>query len=1197
MRSGHPHPPLPHHGGGLCLWQRQGLQRLLRAAILLFAFAALVPGAHAQGPRQDALVAGNWRSAVFDADADGRMPAADGFERAGFDDRGWTLVSVPHNWQGYSYNRQVVKGARHGTAWYRTHLRIAAPKGDERVFLMFEGAASYSTVWLNGRLIGRHGGGLVSFTLDVTDAVKPGDNLIAVRTDNPANIQDLPWTSGDDGNDGGCCEGSQPFGIFRPVHVIRTASLRVQPFGIYAWGDLGSIDATRADLTARSEIENLSSRPRAFAIVNQMVDPEGRVVAEARAEHRLAPGERGKFDHALPRIPRPRLWSPASPTLYTLRSRLVENGRVVDEASTPYGIRTFEIRLQADGGRRLFLNGKPFVVRGIAEYEHLLGGSHAFSPEQIAARVGQVEAAGFNAFRDGHYPHNFRYGDKLASDGVLWWTQFSAHLWFDNAAFRVNFKSLMADWVRERRNNPAVFLWGLQNESRLPKEFTQEAVAIIRELDPTASKQRLITTCNGGQGADWDVPQNWSGTYGGDPDKYGDELVKQALVGEYGAWRSLELHGEPPYADGTLSETRMAALMQKKARLAETVADRSVGEFHWLLATHENPGRPMRSDGTQIWDGARELDHIGPSNNKGLMTLWGEPLDVYYMFRARQVPASVSPMVYIVSHTWPDRWNGPGVKSGIEVYSNCDAVELFNDSAGRISLGRKRRDGEERFRWDGVEIRYDTLAATCLVGGAVKARDAIALNNLPPAPDTAVVPAPAITAGEPGRHYIYRVNVGGPELVDATGNVWLADRHLVPGAGWGWQSWADAYPDLDPQLGSRRKTFDRIGGTDVQALFQSFRYGRDQLRYSFAVPDGSYRIELYFVEPWYGRAGMDARGWRRFDVAVNGRTLLRDLDIFKEAGFDHALKKVVTARAEGGRLMIDFPRTSAGQAILSAVAISSDKALPAVRGDGTDLIAPPATFAGEARSYLDNGDLVFAGGGERWSGLSHELLDSDWLRPVAGRTGIGTMTVRLDANLYLPIAAGAAIPPDWQDSSLTGSIGGKPYRFATRRARAGEEVQIPVGTPVLVRRNLLSPYAPGAFSFARDKGLTEAEAGTVTATNGTVRTAIKGYGGQGYVLLGTGTARLDWKIQTGLASRHRFAIRYALPRVRSVEARLVLRDASGIVIASAPVRFQGGDGWQLAAAETPMMINAGDYSAALEIRDGADLAIDSLRLD
>ena len=97
---------------------------------------------------------------------------------------------------------------------------------------------------------------------------------------------------------------------------------------------------------------------------------------------------------------------------------------------------------------------------------------------------------------------------------------------------------------KERRNSPSVIMWGLQNESVLPKEFAEECVAIIRDMDPTATVQRVITTCNGGQGTDWNVVQNWSGTYGGDPDNYANELKIQLLNGEYGAWRSLDFHAE-----------------------------------------------------------------------------------------------------------------------------------------------------------------------------------------------------------------------------------------------------------------------------------------------------------------------------------------------------------------------------------------------------------------------------------------------------------------------------------------------------------------------------------------------------------------------------------------------------------------------------------------------------------------------------
>ncbi len=194
------------------------------------------------------------------------------------------------------------------------------------------------------------------------------------------------------------------------------------------------------------------------------------------------------------------------------------------------------------------------------------------------------------------------------------------------------------------------------------------------KLDPTASSQRLVTTCNGGTGTDWDVPQNWTGTYGGDPGTYASDVKKQVLIGEYGAWRTIDLHTEGGFVqNGILSEDRMTQLMEQKVRLAESVKDSSAGQFFWLLTSHDNPGR------VQGGEGLRELDRVGPVNYKGLLTPWEEPLDVFYMFRSNYAPKEKEPMVYIVSHTWPDRWIKPGIKDSIIVYSNCDEVELFND--------------------------------------------------------------------------------------------------------------------------------------------------------------------------------------------------------------------------------------------------------------------------------------------------------------------------------------------------------------------------------------------------------------------------------------------------------------------------------------------------------------------------------------
>src|ERR1043166_8352443 len=227
-------------------------------------------------------------------------------------------------------------------------------------------------------------------------------------------------------------------------------------------------------------------------------------------------------------------------------------------------------------------------------------------------------------------------------------------------------------------------------------------------------------------------------------------------------------------------------------------------------------------------------------------------------------------MVYIVSHTWPDRWTAPGKKSGLAVYSNCDEVELFN-GYHQDSLGRRARGGKgTHFQWDDVNVTYNVLYAEGRVGGKVVATDCIRLHHLPDAPSQPDHPdkkATDLLAPQTGCTYLYRVNCGGDDYVDHHGNKWMADRAYSEGDSWGSISWATKYPDFPPDFGSLRKICIPVENTTDAALFQTFRYGREQLGYTFAVPYGDYQVELYFIEPWYGvGGGMDCTGWRSFDV-------------------------------------------------------------------------------------------------------------------------------------------------------------------------------------------------------------------------------------------------------------------------------------------------------------------------------------------
>ncbi|MFT3870730.1 MAG: malectin domain-containing carbohydrate-binding protein [Nibricoccus sp.] len=984
------------------------MRRLTPARCFLLALLVVfAPFLRAAELRTDQLLTDNWRTLLAPADAVG-------FEKPAFDDRDWSPVSVPHNHDTYHGYHQLRHGNLHGTAWYRTSFTIASSEQGRRIFLFFEGVGSYATVWVNGQQVGKHAGGLTTFTLDVTDAIAFGrENILAVRADHPAGIRDLPWLCGGCERTYGTSEGPQPLGIIRPVHVVSTAPVRIEPFGVHAWIDGPQSDsvATRID----TEAKNYNARTAQITLRTTLLDREGNSVVETSSAHTANPGETAKIAQTLPAVSNLHLWSPASPYLYTIRSEILINGQPVDRFETPFGFRWIAWPKSANSNRRrLLVNGEPFFINGTADYEHLLGNNFAFTDTQITARVRQIEAAGFNAFRDAHHPHNLRFQQYWDHDGLLWWTQFGDSTWFDNDAFRTNCKTLLTEWVKERRNSPSLILWGLQNESLLPTAFAEECSALIRKLDPTSSTQRLITTCNGGTGTDWDVPQNWSGTYSGDPEKYDEDLRTQSLIGEYGAWRSLGLHTEGGFVEKSpLSEDRFCALMEMKIALAEKARADACGHFQWPFVSHANPGRNFGELGEQLYDGIRPLDRVGPVNNKGLFTIWGEPTDAFYLYRANFAPKETQPMVYIVSHTWPDRWTSPGKKSGLIVYSNCDEVELFN---GSRSLGRRTRAGiGTHFRWDDVEIDCNLLRAEARVGSAVVASDAVCLKHLPPPIDEKKeskkysLVQPAL-----GYQYLYRINCGGPAFRDPYENLWLADRDFNPGDSWGAVSWATEFANLPAAFASQGKTYSVVTGTRASTLFQTFRYGRENLSYRFAVPDGEYLVELFFVEPWYGIGdGLNCTGWRVFDVAINGQVVLRDFDLWREVGHGRAVKKTATARSDKGVLTISFPRVSSGQAVISAIAISTKIPQPEPNPPPPAIMLLKSPPQSSVETHLDTGDRHYSDVPGGFTELPYELFDADWLRTPASATTALEFKLSYDADVWVALDERILPLPGW----------------------------------------------------------------------------------------------------------------------------------------------------------------------------------------
>lgn len=1169
---------------GSCLHKPITYSNFTRTLLLSFCtiFLMGINFVHAQSStRKDISLNANWLTIADEKNKN----AYDGFQSARYNTLNWKNVNVPHNWDQYEGYQRKLHGNKHGYAWYRKIFKTNEVKPEKRFFLYFEGVGSYATVWLNGKKVGYHAGGRTTFTLDVTASIRLNsqENILAVRADHPANIQDLPWVDGGCSTERGFSEGSQPMGIFRPVHLIVTNDIRVEPFGIHIWND-NKISEKAAVLNLSTSIKNYALKPKNVSVINRLLDSDGKQVKEIKKILVVPAGKEIQINQQTDKIINPKLWSLESPYLYTLQTTIIENGKIVDELKTPYGIRWISWPTGDHANQKQFLlNGKPVFINGIAEYEHLIGQSHAFSKEQIRSRVMQIKAAGFNAFRDAHQPHNLLYSDYWDKEGILCWTQMAAHIWYDTPEFRKNFKALLTDWVKERRNSPAVVLWGLENESTLPEDFARECTELIRKLDPTASSQRKVTTCNGGKGTDWDVPQNWTGTYGGNPLTYGEDLQRQVLVGEYGAWRTVDLHTTDANGKG-YTENKMTDLMETKVRLAESVKDKTAGHFFWLYSSHDNPGR------VQGGEGLRDLDRIGPVNYKGMFTPWEEPTDVFYMFRSNYAPKQTAPMVYIVSHTWPNRWVKPGIKDSVVVYSNCDEVELFNDVNGQ-SLGKKKRGAiGTHFQWDRPNIQYNVLYAIGYVDGKPVAKDQIILQNLPQSTNfNLLVTDKKIISPENGYHYVYRLNCGGGDYTDVNGNQWFADRNLTSADRFGSTSWTANFPGIPDFFASQRRTFQPINGTKDWKLFQSFRYGREQLKYHFPLPDGEYLVELYFIEPWLGiGGGFDAKAMRLFDVAFNGKTVVKDLDIWKEAGSNTLLKKTIKTSIKGGFLDINFPEVKVGQAVISSIAIASLNQNIKPAPESNSLLTKIKNA--ELNSWLDIGDEQFKGEKSAFTDLPSNLYGAEWLKATRGQESIGfTATDSVDA--FIALNKNSSVPQGFENTKTTLSNSNDEMFDLYRKRLIPNERIIFDSRVASVFVSPITHLQPAydlktSTSYKATDGILEGKDITKAVLMNKQR-VIFNAANQGSV---------TWNISVGVADTYSLTIKYHNPSNQPLKAKLEFLSADGTLMKTEMAEFSPTkEGkWNYLNTNTGSMINAGSYQVRLTATETKGLAVDVL---
>ena len=213
-------------------------------------------------------------------------PATPSFARTDFDDTQWQRVDLPHDWaiagpfitEG-SPGGGMGRLPSPGVAWYRRKLDIPASDAGRSIFLDVDGAMSYSSVWVNGRLVGGWPFGYASWRVDLTRYLVPGAaNQLAIRLDNPPNSS--RWYPGG--------------GIYRHVWLTKTASVHVAQWGTY----VRTRDISRALATVDLDVnvDNASKRDASVTVATRIyaLDARGKRAASPVAKHCCRTGSRAR---------------------------------------------------------------------------------------------------------------------------------------------------------------------------------------------------------------------------------------------------------------------------------------------------------------------------------------------------------------------------------------------------------------------------------------------------------------------------------------------------------------------------------------------------------------------------------------------------------------------------------------------------------------------------------------------------------------------------------------------------------------------------------------------------------------------------------------------------------------------------------------------------------------------------------------
>ena len=572
-----------------------------------------------------------------------------------------------------------------GRGLYTTTFEVPDTVGKVFTFL-FDGAMSNPVVSVNGHEIGHWAYGYNSFHLTVpAGIVHPGSNSLSVSLENKP--QSSRWYPG--------------AGLYRNVHLITTERIHVPVWGTYVTTPY--VNDKEASVHLVTNITG-AAKGEAVEVLSEIISPDGKVAATNRSTY-YSQGQPFTQNFL---VSRPSLWSPDSPSLYTMRTTLSVKGSVVDRYDTRFGIRSLEYIPE----KGFFLNGKYTKFKGVCNHHDLGPIGAAVNTAALRHQIELLQEMGANAIRTSHNmpaPELVKLCDEM---GMMLMVEP-----FDDWGFRPKspngYGSIFNEWAEKDmmnmlhnyRNNASVVMWSIGNE--VPSQWGPDGVSELQMLldichreDPTrpvtCGMDQIGSVLDNGFAAALDIPgfnykpQFYLKAYNTLPQKLVLGSETASTVSSRGCYIfPMELAANAMHSNQQSSSYDTEYCYWSNIPDIDFASDDDypwmIGQFVWT--GFDYLGEPSPYD-TDAWP-----NH---SSVFGIIDLASLPKDRYWLYRSQW--NTKSPTLHVLPH-W--NWKGrEGKVTPVVAYTSYPSAELFINGK---SYGRRSKADAKPLDWDGYK--------------------------------------------------------------------------------------------------------------------------------------------------------------------------------------------------------------------------------------------------------------------------------------------------------------------------------------------------------------------------------------------------------------------------------------------------------------------------------------------------------------